>query len=316
MVRQSNQPLQDDQMKKYPSLNYPGDKGTEGLFSDGQIFIQEKLDGANFRFHVTGDGELEFGSRNVVGDLDSGQFGESMQFIRDRVDPEYVRELEDSHPERYVFYGEAMIPHTLSYDWEQTPAFIGFDVWCKNGGYWMHPEEAQDTFYDIGLPDAPIIDMVFAEGWDDYNFEVPQSEYGDVEAEGVVFKNPEMGVRAKHVRDDFKEKNKQTFGASKKKDLTDTELFVEEYFPPARVRKNAHKLVDEGDYADLEMEMMRDLPEKVIRDAIDEEGGEIFMSENYTIDIGEVRSLASSRCAAVLRQMIDARVTEKLRGAA
>lgn len=302
-------------MKKYPSLNYPGDQGTEGLFSHGEIIIQEKLDGANFRV-THNDGTLQFGSRNVVGDLDDGQFGAPMEYVRDRVDPQDANHFEIEYGQSLVFFGEAMIPHTLSYNWEQTPDLVGFDVWLSDYETFLPPEEARACFNRLGIPYAPVLDRVDADEWSDYDFTVPKSEYGSVEAEGVVFKNPETGVRAKYVREDFKEKNKEAFGASKKKDLSDTELFVEEYFPPARVRSNAHKLVDEGDYSELEMEMMQDLPEKVIRDGISEEGGTVFMSESYEIDIGEVRSLVSSRCASVLRRMIDARVKEQLRGEA
>ena len=54
-------------MKKYPKIKYPTHEKTDGLLTEGdEIVIQEKVDGANFRYTVDEDGEITFGSRNCV----------------------------------------------------------------------------------------------------------------------------------------------------------------------------------------------------------------------------------------------------------
>jgi len=298
-------------MKRYPKVKYPGSPETEGLLEVGKVYIQEKLDGANFRFQLTDDG-LVFGSRNTEGeDLARGQFQNAISFIESAIDLDVLAEAEEVYGD-LVLFGEAMIPHTLSYDWDQTPEFVGFDVWAADGDCFLHPDATEMVYQRIGLPYVEPYDVISVDEWEDYDFEVPQSEFGDVTAEGVMFKNPSTGVYAKYVRDEFKERNKETFGASKKKDLSDTQKLVEEYVPPARVRSVAHGLVDDGEWNGLEMEMMADLPTAVIADMVEEEGISVFMSESKEVDLGEFRSVVSSRCATILRQMIDQQVREKL----
>lgn len=301
-------------MKKYPSLNYPGDSGTEGLFTEGIIVIQEKLDGANFRFTWEPEDGITYGSRRTWGDgLNKEQFHDPIRYVDSHADREALSEQHDEHGQ-LVYFGEAMLPHTISYDWEETPDFLGFDVWSVEAQEFLPVNQTYHLFEEIGLPKAPLIDKVNADNWDDYDFEVPESQYFDGKAEGVVFKNHTTDVYAKYVREDFKEKNKKTFGKPKKYQESGAEKLAYQYITEARIEKAAYRLRDEGewDYDSLKMEMMRDLPEEVIRDMADEEAGNVFMEENWEIDTQEFRSVVSSRCAEVLRRMIDRRVKEEL----
>lgn len=300
-------------MERYPKVRYPGEEETRGLFDAGEVYIQEKLDGSNFRFTLH-EGEFRFGSRNTEGDqLARDQFAAAIEFIKSTVDIETLKQHQADLGD-LVYFGEAMNPHTISYDWDETPEFLGFDVWSVDDEVFLECDHAWELFVDdLGLPYAPIVDIVPASEWDEYDFEVPESAFYDGPAEGVVFKNHTTATYGKFVRDEFKEKSKQKFGASSKKDLTDTNLLVEEYVPPARVRSVAHQLIDDGEWSDLRMEMMEDLPLEVIRDMVDEEGSEIFIGESKTVDLGEFRSSVSSRCAGVLRQMIDHQAREELR---
>jgi len=311
-------------MIKYPSIRYPNDEDSKGVFASGDVVIQEKLDGGNFRFthqdnldeeYHTSERNIVFGSRNVqfkhIRD-ENKQFERPMEYVRENVDPKYIEDVQDWHNGALTFFGEAMTPHTLEYDWENTPGFVGFDVYHEDDERWLTHTEMERAFEHIGLPVTEVVDIVSAEAWDDYDFSVPQSEYGEVDAEGVMFKNYDTQVFAKFVRDDFKEKNKKTFGASKKQQTEGAEKLSYQYVTNARIEKQAHKLVDEGDWSSLKMEMMRELPEAVIRDMAEEEAGNIFMGESWEVDIADFRSLTSSRCASVLRQMIQKRAVEDL----
>ncbi|AGM11514.1 RNA ligase [Halogranum tailed virus 1] len=320
-------------MRKYPKIKYPNDEEARGVFAKGDIVIQEKLDGGNFRFthernldeeYHTDSRDIVFGSRNVqfknVRD-ENKQFERPMNYIRENVNPQHILDVEDWYDGRLTFFGEAMTPHTLEYDWEETPGFVGFDVYDEASGRWLNHTELERAFEHLGLPTAEIVDIVSAEAWDDYEVEVPQSEYGEVEAEGLTFKNYETQTFSKFVRDDFKEKNKKTFGGgggNPNKEPSGAEKLSYQYVTNARIEKNAHKMVDEGPFESLKMEMMQPtdghdgLPQAVIRDMAEEEGVNIFLNERWEVDIGEFRSITASRCAAVLKQMIQKRAVEEL----
>ena len=315
-------------MKKYPSIRYPTDDESDGVFASGDVVIQEKMDGGNFRFTLernldeqfhTDDRDIVFGSRNVIYKNqkdETKQFAEPMAYIRENADVEAMRELEEEYGAGLTFYGEAMVPHTLTYDWENTPGFLGFDI--RKTEDFLDYADMRNAFDKVGLPIAPIIDVVSAEAWDDYSADVDQSAFGDVKAEGLTFKNYDTQTFAKFVREDFKEKNGKTFGKSKKQQASGAEKLSYQYITNARIKKQVHKMIDEGPWDSMQMEMMGPtgdypgLPELVIRDMAEEEAGNIFMSESWEVDIGDFRSTTSSRCANVLRQMINEREFEEL----
>lgn len=313
-------------MRKYPKIRYPSDEESTGVFATGDIVIQEKIDASNFRFthqrnldqeYWSEDRDIAFGSRNVQFKNqrdENKQFAEIIEYVRETVDEADIRSLEEAHGGSLTFFGEAMNPHTLEYDWENSPAFIGFDVWNETDEYWLTHTEMERAFDRLGLETAPIIDIVSAEAWDSYSVDVPESEYGDVTAEGLTFKNYDTQTFSKFVREDFKEKSKQKFGKPKKHQATGAEKLSYQYITNARIEKAAHKLVDEGDYDCLKMEMMQDLPEFVIRDMAEEEAGDLFMEERWEVDIAEFRSITSGRCASVLKHMIQQRAVDELRG--
>ena len=70
---------------RYPKIYRVGHKNTRDIFSnpEDEIIVEEKIDGANFRFGVI-DGKLRFGSRKV--DLtdknDYGQFKKAVEFVK------------------------------------------------------------------------------------------------------------------------------------------------------------------------------------------------------------------------------------------
>jgi len=311
-------------MRRYPKIHHVGHKETDDLFEEGTVYVQEKCDGAcgrtslerNFdqQYH-TEDRDLVFGSRNVVyknQEDETKQFADSIEYVRENVDLDCLREY-DSNNEGIVLFGEYMEPHTIKgYDWETWKGtFVGFDIWSIGREKFLHPKKALDIIEDIGLPTSTLIDEFPVEeytGFDDED--VPESHFGPVTAEGVVFKNPVTSTYAKHVREDFQEKNSKTFGKSKKHQESGAEKLSYQYITEQRIRKQVHKQYRGSDRDGLCMEMMGPseddpgLPERVIRDMADEESGNIFMKKNWNVDLHEFRSITSSRCAEVLRKMI------------
>jgi len=301
-------------MRKYPSLNYPAE--ADGLGVGETVFVQEKLDGANFRFMLRKhldesyeeDRDLVFGSRNVVWkneDDVAGAFTDhpetgvgALEYVRENVEIPALNAVDRIDDDGIVVYGEAMHPHTLEYDWNQVPRVVVYDIWKRGDQSYVAPDTLKATCRSIGLPWAPYHDEVPATEYGSVS--VPQSAFRDGKAEGVVLKNPESNVRAKLVTEAFKEKHGGP-SPSSTNHVTDTDVFVDRYITDARIEKCAHKLVDQGAWNGLKMEMMRDLPEAVIRDALDEEAGTIVMEHNWTLDTSEIRSKASTRCARTLK---------------
>lgn len=298
-------------MKRYPKLRYPGHEEVQDIDSTGSIVITEKLDGSNFRFTYTEDDGYTFGSRNTFGDsLNCDQFSDPIAYVEETCDVDTLVTLQEDYGQLVVF-GEAMLPHTISYEWEQTPLFVGFDVWNIDKQVFHHTEHSKEIIEDIGLPFTPIIDEVAVDDLDGWDRGIPQSAYYDGKAEGIVMKNHDTSTYCKIVRDDFKEKRDIKFGG-KNRSLSDTEKIVEEYVTPARVESVAHQLVDDGEWNTIELPMMEILPEAVLRDTMAEEGGNLVMQENVEIDTGELRSQVSKRCVGVIKHMMDKQTRQML----
>lgn len=315
-------------MKKYPKVSYPED--CSGLFADGSVYIQEKLDGANARFtlesniedeYSTEDRDLVFGSRNIEYKNrkdESKRFKNSIEYVRENVDLNILMGYDEEF-EGIILFGEYMVPHTLKsvYNWDKwEDKFIGFDVWSIGKNKFLKPKKSIEIFDTIGLPQARILDSYTIEEWEkgetQYHNEegnwieddnwCPNTDYGEGKAEGIVIKNPTTQTYAKMVREDFREKH-QTGGMQKEQ--SDAIKLSYQYITDARIEKTARKLVDEGEYDELNMNMMQDLPKLVIKDMIEEEAFNVFMYESWNIDLSEFRSVTSDRCSRVLRRLIN-----------
>jgi len=281
---------------RYPKIYRLGHEKNRGIFERGIVYVTEKVDGANFRFMNDG-GRLRYGSRRreLTGVDDVGQFRRAV---------EKVLEFEpgDLH-EGWVYFVEYMIPHTIQYDWNRTPLFLGIDIW--NGEKWLSYDEAEKEFARLGIEIVPLVDVRDVSEIDEHYLDkvIPKSKYYNGEAEGVVFKNYDLQIFAKLVSERFKERNEKVFGKSKKKARQEgcEAYLLEKYVPPRRVEKVIQALVDEG-YR-LSMELMTVLPRRVLEDVIEEEGAEIFR-ENCTVDFRKFRKLISRRCYNVLQRML------------
>lgn len=327
-------------MKKYPSIRYPGDEETHGIFADGTLHILEKIDGANFRFKYH-NGGLYCGSRNVEFVDKSGdsidllpieevneQFRHVIQYLYTVIDMAELSSVYAADDEsRPVFFGEAMHVHSIDYDaWEgQEPAvdgdfpnFIGFDIWDPAKEKFLHWDLVSAIYGGLGLETVPVVETTPATGFDPDEYDIPQSAYREADpdvdtefdrdglAEGVVLRNDDTGHRAKLVHDSFREKNAIAFNHAKKAQ-SEAGRFVATYVTDARVRKQVHKLVDEGDWDEPEMPMMPELVPAVMKDVMAEEGWTILQDD---IDLteetkGEIRSKASGKCATVLQTMVN-----------
>ena len=310
-------------MKKFSKIKRLGHERNKGILDEGTLIIKEKLDGANFRATVVEvDGEYKwlFGSKNVEYKIDGepdysenvdSRFKAAIKHIRENIDPERVAETFGT---QYVFFGENMVSHSLDYDWENIPQFLGFDVYDESKERWLDYNEAYSFFNSLGLETAPIVAKMDAEEYDE-DFEVPESKWRDGKAEGGVIINSEkeedqisgFSTRAKTVTEEFEEKFEQSHGQSPKEAIKGHEKIVASYCTNGRIEKAIWKMVDEG--RDLGMELMANeedslgLPMRVAEDIFEEEYSEIVRS-NKKVDFKELRSRVAKRCVSVLKSTI------------
>ena len=284
---------------RYPKIYRLGHKENENIFSNGKIYVEEKMDGANVRWKCEGS-IIRYGSRRreLTEVDDVGQFEKFREWV--------LGFNSEELKEGYEYFGEYMIPHTIRYDWDRVPIVLGFDIYDLERGHFLSYDEKVKEFERIGVPVVPLVDERDVSEIDDKYLEhiIPESKYYNGQAEGVVFKNYDLQIFAKLVAENFKERNEKVFGGSKKKAVKegDNEKYLlEKYVPVRRVEKVIQSLVDEGH--ELDMKLMEILPRRVLDDVIEEEGIEIFR-ETITIDMRRFRKLISKRCVNVLQRMI------------
>ncbi len=298
------------EFKKYDKIRIAGDPENQDMFSDpeDQIIIQEKLDGANFRFYITEKGRIIFGSRGQQLTSDDGEEKMQKNFVRcvNFVGEMVWSNIDISQAKEYsglICFGECMVKHTMSYDWEQIPPFLGFDIFDTNKGIYLPFKEVCSIYEHFGLPMVPLVKATKVKDLEEINDDlVPVSEYSTSKAEGIVFKNYKKQLMSKFVREEFKEKNEKVFGKTKKKASDDEEYLVAVYCTNARIDKWIFKLVDEGNKFD--MTLMHKLPTIVYKDIWDENYQEIYNLKNRTLNFGEFKKKVSHRCLEVLKQAI------------
>lgn len=308
------------EFEKYHKIKRLGDTENKEIFStpNDTIYVQEKIDGANFRFYVS-KGKLIFGSRTQQLTSNEGEdtnvsknFKLCVEFIR-----EQTKDINLEVYEGLIFYGECCIKHTITYDWDNMPLFLGFDIKDCDGDY-LPLLQTQNLFKSLNLDTVPIVKVVQAK---DINLpitddDVPISKYAlkssdDRKAEGIVFKNYNKQMFAKYVRDVFKEKNCSVFGGSpkyNKVDDTDNSEFVFKYCTNPRIGKLILKKLDNGE--ELNMKMMGSLIKDTYQDIIEEEWREILNS-NWKLDFKNIRKSIAKRVRHVLDQFIQINEREK-----
>lgn len=296
-----------DVFPKYKKIYQLGREENKDIFIDGNdiIHIQEKVDGGNFRFYINKDGKLIVGSRNQQ--LTSNEGDETnVQKSFVRCLKHIKKKLEGKDLSKYkglIFYGECMIKHTIGYNWDEVPPFLGFDILDTETGLFVSQEGMYGTYHNLGLDIVPLIKSIKASDIKQItDKDVPKSKYYGGQAEGIVFKNSSKQIYAKYVREQFKEKNKEEFGHSKKQATTDEDYFTAIYCTNARIEKVIWKLIDEGDK--LELSLMPKLIKAIYKDIWEENWGEISTTKQKTINFDKLKKSFTRRCFKVLNNII------------
>jgi ATP-dependent RNA circularization protein (DNA/RNA ligase family) len=303
-------------MKQFPSVprvaNAPPD-----LFDSGHLWIQEKVDGANFRFRLRESGMLEFGDRSrVYRDADEipAPFTHAVRHVRGAFDREALRAARDDVAS-VVFFGEATYHHAIDYDWDRMPSFLGFDVWEGDGGSaadgaaddrgadgrFLPPDAVEQVYDQLGLDSVNAFQKeVRATDFDPESYEIPDSNWYDGPAEGVVLRN-KTGQRAKLLHPDFRKVEKTVPVDAPAEDVeTAAEELAREYATRRRIEKIVHELEDR----ELSVTFDAVYP-RVVEDVIREEHKQLFHGDAGDAEWAVAAAAFRSEIAAQTRRVLD-----------
>ena len=300
-----------ENFNKYHKIRMLGHEENADIFSDpsSEIVIQEKIDGANFRFAFNGD-KIIFGSRTQQLTSDEGEetniaknFRRCCQFVNKQTADLGLRKKYGG----LIFFGECCVKHSLNYNWDTIPPYLGFDIFHIETGRYYNYEDVKRIFKQLNLEMVPLVKVVKAGEIKEVTDEdVPITKWPTIsnpkqQAEGIVFKCYDKQIMAKYVRAKFKELNAETFGGSVKYEETDDGKFVARYCTNPRIDKQIFKLIDDGN--ELDMPLMKYLPKAVQSDIFEECWQDVVYSK-MMLDFGKIKKMITRRCLSVLQQVI------------
>lgn len=281
-----------------------------------------------------GDGSLVFGTRKAVRgthrdsltDVD-GALHRAVRCLRDGIDVDALRPLHDEFGGPLIVYAENLVYSTLDYGYanRDLPALIGFDVLPYAAVETMTPpgnpyeetfegfldlESAWEVFEEIRIEETPVASSFVpatvlersGEDFDPGKYTFPTSSLAkDVDVEGVVVRSDECSRRAKLVRDEFEELNREQFGRRPENTESGAEYVVATYCTPARIRKQIRKMVlEEG--REFGLHLNDDLYPRVVEDIWAENWPEL-MNLEVSFTPADVYPLVAKRCITELRKM-------------
>lgn len=280
------------------------------------------------------DGSIVFGTRRTIhgshrtslDDID-GALHRSVRCLKEGVDATALRTVHDEYGGPVIVYAENLVYSTLDYGFtERTlPALVGFDVLPYAAIETMTPpgdpyedsfdgfvtlDEARAVIERIRVPDAPtsrsivpaaVIDRP-GTGFDPGAVDVPPSSLApDVRAEGVVLRSDRLGARAKLVREEFAELNREQFGANPADAETGAEYVVARFCTPARIRTIVRRMVVEEGH-EFGLHLNDNLYPRVVEDIWAEHWRDL-MALDVSFTPADIYPLVAKRCIAELRSM-------------
>lgn len=183
-------------MKEFPDRPDAANAPAE-LFADGHLWVQELVDGVPFRFRVLDSGLLQFGDADAVYEPGTVplRLRHAARHVREELDREALRDAGEGIAS-VVFFGVAVEPRRVDYDWAPTPSFAGAEVWQGADERFLPPDAVERAYERLGLTPVPtVVKEVRARDVDPESYEVPSSNWADEPAAGVVFRD-KTGNRA------------------------------------------------------------------------------------------------------------------------
>ena len=212
---------------------------------DGEVIIQEKVDGSQISFGVY-DGEICVRSRNQQIDLeDAGMFSNAVN---------YIKSIKNEFVDGWTYRGEYLSKpkhNTLCY--ERTPYgfIVLFDIDKQNTDY-MLSKMVERWAEKLGVDYAPVL---WVGNGKDVTLDLlkelldKDSILGGVKIEGIVIKNYDKYLNdkvmmAKYVSSDFQEKHGKDW---KQRNPSDIEYVVGHFNKDAIFQKAVQHLEEAGE---------------------------------------------------------------------
>ncbi|ELY51871.1 RNA ligase family protein [Natronorubrum bangense] len=281
-------------MKAYPSIPRV-ETAPDRLFDSGHLWLLEKIDGALLRFQLQPSGLIRFGDRSrVYDDPDDipAPYQHAVRHVRETLERDALRSAVDD-VEDVVFFGEATHHHTIEYDWERTPSFLGFDVWSAKAGAFRPPDAVEGIFEGIGLEPVNAVEQeLHTRDFDPDSYTIPQSAWYDGPAVGVVIRN-KRGDRAKLLHPDFQDVDTTVSVDSSAEEL------AAEYATRRRFETIVGMLEDRGQSVTFET-----LYERVLEDIARETHNQLY-GEARAFEMGTFRSEIGALTRAFLEEWRD-----------
>lgn len=267
---------------KYKNIKRLKDNFLAGFKKGDIIVIEEKIDGANFsiRYDKDTDSVAAFSSKQQ---LSAGEFGLRGAYLwSQRLSVDKVKWVLG---DRYIAYGEWLIPHTLEYPKDKYREVYFFDVYDIEKGVYLGVKEAKAMIDRLGLKFVPIFYVGEFISWEHIYSFLGKTMLGGESGEGIVVKNisrldaPEDAKPyfVKIVCDQFcevhKTKKHDTTGINKRIEMQN---IVSSVVTEARVAKLINKMIDEGvlpeNYGEPEMAIInKRIVGDVYKDCLKEE---------------------------------------------
>lgn len=260
----------------YPTIYAVGHKAIQDLL-DGEVVIEEKLDGSQFSFSLTQEGKLSLRSKG--------------QMIHPEAPPslfapavDYVKTIASSLIPGWIYRGEAFFRakhNSLEYGRVPKGNVVLFDIETGPGQYASPREKIREAIM-LGLEPVPVL----AEGRFDrqslteraQEFLKRESVLGG-QVEGIVIKNygrfgPDKKILVgKIVSPRFQEVNRKSWKAGQEGQNSILEQIVERYRTPARWQKALVHLREQGLIEGVPQDiplLLREVNEDVLRECEDE----------------------------------------------
>lgn len=237
-----------DRLHSYSSIYAIGHRAAADLFV-GPVVVEEKLDGSQFSFGVTEDGETllcRSKGADIFPENPEKMFAkavESVLAIRDDLTPGWTYRGE---------YFQKPKHNTIAYGRVPEKHIILFDVDTGLQDY-LDPDAKRTEAGRLGLEVVPTIFEGHVSAFDDIKAMMrTESVLGGATPEGLVFKNygqfgpDKKTLMGKYVTEEFKEVHKGEWKKSNPGHGDIVSSLITQYRTPARWKKAVHHLRDAG----------------------------------------------------------------------
>ena len=301
-------------MKHYLDIERLKPSIADGFSVGDEIYIEEKIDGANFSFKydVASDSIKAF-SRKKELDMKNNLRG-AWDWAQ-TLDKELLKHV--LLGDRLIVFCEWLVKHTVPYPAERYQHAYCFDIYDTVGKNYLGQYEAMVLAKAIGVEFVPVFYHGDFKSWDDVRSFVGRTDLGGDYGEGIVVKNMRLlksegcddYFYTKIVGDKFSERKgskEQKVPKEQNQEFKRNHELAETIITRARVEKLIHKMVDDGilpeDWGAKEMKIIaQNLFKNLYYDCVKEEKevvdqiGETFGKLCGSIGMGIAREILAER---------------------